>query len=267
MSSKSRQKSREDVVVEMKGISMRYRTYQSRRRSLRESVFQTLLGRDARVDVWALRDVDLTIRKGESLGIVGRNGAGKSTLCLLLAGLMEPTKGEVDVDGKVSALLSLGAGFQRDLTGRDNILLNGVLLGHRYDEIQEKLDDIVAFSELGEHIERPVRTYSSGMRARLAFSIAASIQPEILILDELLGVGDHAFKEKSAARLQELVEESKALILVSHSMSSIRSLCSRVIWLHKGRIVADGPTEEVLKQYENGDLPSGIGSAECRPAS
>ncbi len=244
-----------DSIIELRGISMRYRAYKSRRRSLRESVFRTLLRRDSRVDVWALRDVDLAVRRGDSLGVIGKNGAGKSTLCLLLAGIMEPTSGTLEVRGRISALLTLGAGFQNDLTGRDNILLNGVLLGHRYDEIQAKLEDIVDFAELQEHIDFPVRTYSTGMRARLAFSIAASIRPEILILDELLGVGDHAFKQKSTSRMRELVEQSQALIVVSHSLSTIRDLCERTLWLHKGRVVAVGPTEEVLEGYTSGNSP------------
>jgi ABC-2 type transport system ATP-binding protein len=246
----------DDVIIELRGVSVRYRTYKSRRRSLRESVFRTLLQRDARVDVWALRDVDLVVRRGDSLGVLGHNGAGKSTLCLLLSGIMEPTSGTIDVRGHVSALLTLGAGFQNDLTGRDNILLNGVLLGHRLDEIEAKLPDIVAFAELEEHIDFPVRTYSAGMRARLAFSIAASIQPEILVIDELLGVGDHRFKQKSTKRMHELVKQSQALVVVSHNLSTIRSLCARTMWLHKGRVVTIGPTDEVLARYEAGDLPA-----------
>ncbi len=244
-----------EKIIETRGVSMRYRTYKSRRSSFRESVFRTLLGRDQRVDVWALREVDLMVRRGDSLGVVGRNGAGKSTLCLLLAGLMEPTSGVLDVRGHVSALLTLGAGFQRDLTGRDNILLNGVFLGHQLADIQGKLEDIVEFAELEDHIDYPVRTYSTGMRARLAFSIAASIEPQILILDELLGVGDHAFKKKSTRRMHELVDQSQALIVVSHNLGTIRDLCNRTLWLHKGRVVASGPTEEVVARYESGELP------------
>jgi ABC-type polysaccharide/polyol phosphate transport system ATPase subunit len=160
------------------------------------------------------------------------------------------------VNGQVSALLTLGAGFQADLTGRDNILLNGVLLGHRLDEIEAKLDEIVAFSELEQHIDLPVRTYSTGMRARLAFSIAASIQPEILVIDELLGVGDHAFRKKSTARMHELVEQSQALVVVSHNLATIRTLCKRTMWLHRGQVVAIGPTEEILERYEAGEVPA-----------
>jgi len=238
-------------LIEVHDVSMRYRVAKSRRRSFREAVFRTLLGRDEIVDIWALKEIDFVLERGGSLGVIGDNGAGKSTLCLLLSQIMAPTSGKVEVAGKVSALLTLGAGFQPDLTGRDNIFLNGIYLGYTRDEIEGKFDEVVAFSELGEFIDLPVRTYSGGMRARLAFSIAASIQPEILIIDELMGVGDRKFQKKSKARMKELISESQALVVVSHQMDTIRDLCSRTIWLDKGRIVAQGPTEEVVKQYES----------------
>jgi ABC-type polysaccharide/polyol phosphate transport system ATPase subunit len=164
---------------------------------------------------------------------------------------MAPTSGRVDVAGKVSALLTLGAGFQFDLTGRDNIFLNGIYLGFTDAEIREKYDEIVGFSELGDFIDMPVRTYSAGMRARLAFSIAASIKPEILILDELMGVGDRKFQQKSKARMKELIAESRALVVVSHQLDTVRYLCAQTLWLDKGRIVAQGPTEEVVSKYES----------------
>ncbi|MBN2493223.1 MAG: ABC transporter ATP-binding protein [Deltaproteobacteria bacterium] len=238
-------------VIEVHSASMRYRVHRSRRRSLREALFRSLLGRDEIVDVWALRDVSFEIERGESLGIIGDNGAGKSTLCLLLSGIMAPTGGRVEVEGRVSALLALGVGFQVDLTGRDNVLLNGIYLGHTREEIEAKLDEIVAFAELEDFIDMPVRTYSSGMRARLAFSIAASVQPEILILDELMGVGDIRFQQKSIAKMRELIAASKALVVVSHSMHTIRELCTRTIWLDKGTLVAEGPTAHVVERYEH----------------
>jgi ABC-type polysaccharide/polyol phosphate transport system ATPase subunit len=238
-------------VIEVRDASMRYRVHKSRRRSLREAVFRSLLRRDEVIDIWALKEVSFDLERGGSLGIIGDNGAGKSTLCLLLSQIMAPTSGSVEVSGRVSALLTLGAGFQPDLTGLDNIFLNGIYLGFSKDEIQEKFDEIVGFSELGEFIDLPVRTYSSGMRARLAFSIAASIKPEILIIDELMGVGDRQFQQKSTARMKELIGESKALVVVSHAMGTVRELCSQTIWLDKGQIVASGPTEEVVSQYES----------------
>jgi len=242
--------SRENFI-EVRDVSMRYRVPKSRRKSLRESVFRKLLRRDEIVDVWALKDISFDVGPGESLGVIGDNGAGKSTLCLLLSRIMAPTSGTVEVAGKVSALLTLGAGFQWDLTGRDNVFLAGIYLGFKMEEIREKFDEILEFSELGEFIDMPVRAYSAGMRARLAFSIAASIRPEILIIDELMGVGDIRFQEKSTARMKELIAESQVLVVVSHNMATIRSLCSRVIWLDQGRIVALGPAEEVVSKYES----------------
>lgn len=237
-------------VIEVQAAGVRYTTYKSRRRSLREALFRSLLRRDERVVVWALREVSFQVLRGESLGVIGPNGAGKSTLCLLLSQIMAPTEGSVHVDGNISALLTLGAGFQADLTGRDNIFLNGIYLGHSMTEMRERFSEIVDFSELSEVIDQPVRTYSSGMRARLAFSIAATVQPEILIIDELMGVGDRKFAAKSKAKMKEMITDSKALVVVSHSMGTIRDLCTRAIWLDKGRLLAEGPTEDVIKAYE-----------------
>jgi ABC-2 type transport system ATP-binding protein/lipopolysaccharide transport system ATP-binding protein len=240
-----------ETVIEFEQVSMLYRVHRSRRRSLREALFRSLLKRDRLMEVWALREVSFRLRRGESLGIVGDNGAGKSTLCLLLSRIMEPTHGRVRVAGRVSALLSLGAGFQPDLTGRDNVFLQGIYMGFSREQVLSRLEEILDFAELGEFIDVPVRTYSSGMRARLAFSIAATIQPEILILDELMGVGDRKFQAKSAARMRELIGQARALVVVSHSMATLRDLCTRSLWLEQGRLVADGPTEEVLAKYES----------------
>jgi ABC-type polysaccharide/polyol phosphate transport system ATPase subunit len=169
---------------------------------------------------------------------------------LILSKIMTPTAGTVEVSGKVSALLALGAGFDTDLTGLDNITLNAVYMGYRLDEVRELYNDIVEFSGLGDAVRMPVRTYSAGMRARLAFSIAQSVRPEILIIDELMGVGDRKFMDKSTARMHEMVDQCEALVVVSHNMETIRSLCSRVVWLEQGQLVAAGPTDEVIAQYE-----------------
>jgi ABC-2 type transport system ATP-binding protein/lipopolysaccharide transport system ATP-binding protein len=237
-------------LIEVRDVSMRYRVHKSRRRSLRESIFRSVLRRDEVIDVWALKEVSFSVARGDALGVIGDNGSGKSTLCLLISRIMTPTSGKVEVVGKVSALLSLGAGFQPDLTGRDNIFLNGIYLGYKRDEIQAKFKEIVDFAELWDFIDVPLRTYSSGMRARLAFSIAASIRPEVLVIDELMGVGDIRFRQKSTARMKEMISESQGLVVVSHSMQTIRSICSRVVWLDKGQMVADGPVEEVVSKYE-----------------
>jgi len=238
-------------VIEVRNVGMRYRVHKSRRRSLREALFRSMLRRDEIIDIWALKDVSFEVARGESLGLIGDNGGGKSTLCLLLGQIMTATEGNVKVDGQVSALLALGVGFQADLTGRDNVFLSGIYLGYSMGQIRALFPEIVAFSELEDSIDLPVRTYSSGMRARLAFSIAASIRPEILIIDELMGVGDRGFQAKSQARMKELIAESRALVVVSHSMNTIRDLCSRAVWLDKGQVMAQGPVEEVIKAYED----------------
>ncbi len=239
-----------DHVIEVERAGLRYRVFRSRRRTMREAFFRSLLKRDERVDIWALRDVSFQVKRGEALGVIGSNGAGKSTLCLLLSRIMAPTEGVVRVDGRVSALLALGVGFQGDLTGRDNIYLNGVYLGLSPEEIRAKEEDIIAFAEIEEAIDFPVRTYSSGMRARLAFAIAQAVKPDILILDELMAVGDLNFQQKSSQRMRELISESRAMVVVSHSMKTIRELCHRVVWLENGRLVAEGAVEEVVGQYE-----------------
>jgi len=237
-------------VIEVEKASLVYRVWRSRRRTFREAFFRSFLGRDELVEIQALKEVSFEVREAEALGIIGPNGAGKSTLCLLLSKIMEPSGGRVEVAGQVSALLALGVGFQGDLTGRDNIYLNGVYLGQTLDQMRQREQQIIDFSELADAIDLPVRTYSSGMRARLAFAIAQAIEPEILILDELMGVGDLHFQQKSTARMKELIKKARALVVVSHSMQTVRDLCQRVIWLEEGRLVADGPTDEVIPLYE-----------------
>lgn len=236
-------------IIEVKDLSVRYHTYRSKRRTLRESAIRSILRRDQRVHVDALTDLTFEVARGQCLGVIGRNGAGKSTLCLILSRIMDPTAGTVDIRGNVSALLALGAGFQSDLAGSDNIELNCAFLGLTSREIRERCDTIVEFSGLGEAIGQPVRTYSAGMRARLAFSIAQSIQPEVLIIDELMGVGDEDFLRKSTARMKEVIDASQALIVVSHQMDTIRSLCDRVVWLENGKLRASGDVETVIEAY------------------
>jgi len=224
-----------------------------RRKQTTYAMRQVLAGRSLRdrsQKFWALRHVDLACREGEVLGIVGPNGAGKSTLCLVLAGILPPDEGEIAVRGRVSALLSLGAGFSKDLSGRQNILLNAAFLGIPRREIEARIDEIVAFGELDDVIDQPVRTYSSGMRARLGFSIATIIQPEVLLLDEVLSVGDIAFREKSRRRMQDMIVASKLIIIVSHDMALLRGLCTHCLWLADGRVRAHGEAETVLTAFE-----------------
>ena len=203
----------------------------------------------------AVNDIDFEIKKGEVVGIIGNNGAGKSTLLKVISGILTPTKGKVTLQGNVVPMLELGSGFDYDLTGRENIFLNGAILGYSERFLKEKYDDIVAFSELGEFINHPVRNYSSGMVMRLAFSIASMVNPDILIVDEILAVGDAAFQEKSYARMTEMMSHGTTVLLVSHNIDQIRRLCDRVIWLDHGNVVAIGDTNELCDRY-SGEGPA-----------
>lgn len=200
---------------------------------------------------WALRDVSFDVEAGEVFGVIGSNGAGKSTLLKVLNGTLEPTAGHVRILGKKSALIELGAGFHPDFSGRDNVLLNGLILGMTSSEVRARFDDIVSFAEVEAFIDVPVKYYSSGMYARLAFAVATAVRPEILLVDEILAVGDAAFQEKSMNRILGLREEmGTSIVLVSHSMGLVRSLCSRAIWLKNGEVRAGGDAGTVVSDYE-----------------
>jgi ABC-type polysaccharide/polyol phosphate transport system ATPase subunit len=208
-----------------------------------------LLRRTPRERFRALDDVSFVLHRGESVGIVGHNGAGKSTLLNLITRLCKPTSGEVSVEGRVAALLELGAGFHPDLTGEENVYINAALLGlHRKEAIQ-RFPEIVDFSEIGDFIREPLRTYSAGMVLRLAFSVAVHVDPEILVVDEVLGVGDQSFFEKSVDRIESFRRAGKTIISVSHSIDLLGSLCNRVLWMDHGRLMADGPPGKVLDRY------------------
>lgn len=198
---------------------------------------------------WALKDVSLDLFRGESLGIIGRNGAGKSTLLRLLAGVIKPDRGELFNPGYRASLLTLQLGFVPYLTGRENAYLSGMLLGLSRRQVAEKMDAIIEFSGLGEFFDQPIRTYSSGMRARLGFSVAFQVDPDILLIDEVLGVGDAEFKEKSNAALRERIRSSKTIIFVSHSPQMVRRLCDRVVWIENGISQMDGPADDVIDAY------------------
>lgn len=197
----------------------------------------------------ALKGVSLEVRKGECLGVIGRNGAGKSTLLALLLGVMSPTRGRIEVHGKKVPLLSLGAGFHPDLTGRENIIINGVLLGHTEEEMLERMDAIIDFSELGDFIDKPARTYSSGMYMRLGFSVAIHADPGVMLIDEILAVGDESFRKKSGEALKRLIKGGMTTIYVSHSMGAVRDVCDRVIWLENGEIRAEGEPGKIILEY------------------
>ena len=199
--------------------------------------------------IWALKNISFNVRKGEIVGIIGRNGAGKSTLLKILSRIVEPTGGQVRVYGRVASLLEIGTGFHRELSGRENIYLNGAILGMTKNEIKENFDEIVEFSEIGKFIDTPVKRYSSGMYVRLAFAVAAHLNPEILIIDEVLAVGDAAFQKKCLGKMGETAKSGRTVLFVSHNMHTIQDLCNRTILLEGGKVVMDGDTTDVIKQY------------------
>lgn len=199
---------------------------------------------------WALDDVSFTLNAGETLGIIGANGAGKSTLLRMIAGITEPDRGRLwRQPGMTASLLALSVGFKPELSGRENVIIGGLLLGLNLKRVRSLIDDIHRFSELGDFFERPVGTYSTGMRARLGFAVAIHADPDILLIDEVLGVGDESFKLKSHNAMQQKIRDKKTVVLVSHSMEAIKSLCDRVVWIHEGRSIICGPTDEVIRGY------------------
>lgn len=208
-------------------------------------------GRNSESAFWALKGVSFTVKPGECVGIVGKNGAGKSTLLSLILGTIRPTKGNIRVLQKVTPLLELGAGFHPDLTGRENIVLNGVLLGLSKDEVLARMDEIISFSEIGGFVDMPVRTYSAGMYLRLAFSAAIYVAPNLLVIDEVLAVGDEAFQKKSMDALIRLIKGGVTTLLVTHRLEAVREICSRALWLHGGELKADGEPDKVLREYIN----------------
>ena len=200
-------------------------------------------------EFWALEDVSLEIQKCESFGIIGHNGAGKSTILKHLCGIMKPTKGSLEVHGRLSALIEVGAGFHQDLSGRDNIYLNGIILGMKKEEVRSRFDEIVEFSGLEEFIDTPVKRYSSGMYARLGFSVAAHLQPDILVIDEVLSVGDYMFQAKCIEKMKDILKAGVTIIFVSHNLKAVADLCQRTLLLGHGRVIDTGPTNEVIKTY------------------
>ena len=237
-------------MIEVKNVSMSFRLSQDRIQSIKEYLVTLAKGKLKYKEFWALKNVSFTVRPGEVLGIIGRNGAGKSTILKVISGILKPTEGSVAVRGNIVPMLELGSGFDFDLTGRENIYLNGSILGYSSHFLDEKYDEIVSFSELGEFIEMPIRNYSSGMMMRLAFSIATVVNPEILIVDEILAVGDEAFQRKSRQRMLELMGGGTTVLFVSHSLDQIREMCDRVLWLDHGQIKMLGETKEVCDAYQ-----------------
>jgi ABC-2 type transport system ATP-binding protein len=237
------------VVIRLEEIALCYRLAKQRIPSLKEYAIHWMRGALSYEKLWALRDVSLTVCRGETLGIVGRNGAGKSTLLKVISRVLKPTQGTIDVQGRISPILELGAGFDFELTGIENVYLNALLLGHSRREIDDKLEEIIEFSGLGDFVRSPIRNYSSGMLSRLGFSVATAWIPDVLILDEVLSVGDASFTSKCEERINRFHEAGTTVLLVSHSAGAIKKNCTRCIWLDAGRLRADGETQEVLDLY------------------
>lgn len=229
---------------------MRFNMANDRISSIKEYLVAVAKGKLQHKEFWALKDVSFDVEKGEVVGIIGRNGAGKSTLLKMISGILKPTKGTIQVNGNIVPMLELGSGFDYDLSGRENVFLNGAILGYSKVFLESKFDEILAFSELGEFIDVPIRNYSSGMLMRLAFSIATVVQPEILIVDEILAVGDENFQAKSKARMLELMSGGTTVLFVSHMLSQIREMCHRVVWIEDGVVKMFGDAEEVCEAYQ-----------------
>ena len=258
-------------IIKVENLSKRYRigAREAAYGTLRESIVAAVRaplrrlgrsnGRPADETIWALRDVNLEVEPGEVVGIIGKNGAGKSTLLKILSRITEPTTGKVELYGRVGSLLEVGTGFNAELTGRENVYLNGAILGMKKAEIDRRFDEIVAFAELERFLDTPVKRYSSGMYMRLAFAVAAHLEPEILLVDEVLAVGDSAFQTKCLGKISEVARQGRTVLFVSHNMTAINQLCPRSVMLDDGRIAATGKTTEVMAHY----LKSGSGGAEC----
>jgi lipopolysaccharide transport system ATP-binding protein len=240
------------AIIRLEKVSKKFALHQQRSRSFQEALLNMVPGRRSpRIgrEFWALQDVSFEVATGETVGLIGPNGVGKSTILKLIAGIIEATSGYIEVNGRVGALLELGAGFHPDLTGRENIYLNASVLGLPRSEIHRRLDAIVDFAELEPFIDVPVKHYSSGMYLRLGFAVAVHTDPEILLIDELLAVGDAAFQRKCLERIDQLRREGVTLLFVSHDSTAVRKLCSRAIWLESGALMSDGPTDAVVQRY------------------
>ena len=235
-------------AISLRGIGKKYRISPSRSSRLGEILS---FGKAKRShEFWALQDINLDVEPGTTLGVVGRNGAGKSTLLSIISGVLRPTTGEVEVRGRLSAIFGIGTGFNPLFTGRENAMLSGLILGIEHDEMVERFDDIEAFADIGEFMDQPIKTYSSGMRSRLGFAVAINVEPDVLVIDEALSAGDSAFKKKAIQRMYDLKDSGSTVLFVSHSMGMVKRFCTEAILLHKGRLVTTGSPEEVVDHYE-----------------
>jgi ABC-2 type transport system ATP-binding protein/lipopolysaccharide transport system ATP-binding protein len=236
-------------VVRVENVSVRYRVPEEKLSGIKEFAIRWLQRRLGYRNFWALRDLDLAIKPGEIFGIIGRNGAGKSTLLKVMARILVPTQGRIIVVGKTAPLLEVGAGFHPELTGRENVFLNAALLGYSRTQMQTRFDQIVTFAGVEDFIDAPLRTYSTGMVARLGFAVATSVRPDILLVDEVLSVGDVAFQEKCLDRMRTFQQQGTTIVLVTHALDWVRQLCQRAIWLEEGSIAAQGQADTVVGRY------------------
>lgn len=238
-------------IIQVENVGMCFKTTNEKITSLKEYCIKKIKGQIGYSEFWALRNIDFEVEKGEIFGILGLNGAGKSTMLKIISGVLKPTEGNIKIQGKIAPLIELGAGFDAELTARENIFLNGAILGYNDKFMHQIFQEIVEFSELENFLDTPIKNFSSGMYARLGFSIATAITPDILVVDEILGVGDFKFQEKCHAKIQEMVQQGTTIILVSHSIEQIRELCSTGIILENGNKIYQGPTEELCDFYYN----------------
>ena len=239
-----------ETVIKVQDVSMHFNLMEEKVDSLKEYFMKLIKGKLLYNDFIALQHVSFTVEKGEILGLIGLNGAGKSTLLKILAGVLAPTIGKVMVKGKIAPLIEVGAGFDPELTARENIFLNGAILGHSEAYMKEHFQEIIDFAELQQFVDVPVKNFSSGMYARLGFSIATMVQPDVLIVDEVLSVGDYRFQEKCEQRIRKMIEKGVTIIMVSHDNDLIQKLCSKVVWLDHGKVKAIGDTQEICSEYE-----------------
>jgi len=239
-----------ETVIKVEDVGMEFNLSAEKVDNLKEYIIKLLKRELLYQEFWALKNISFEVEKGERVGIIGLNGAGKSTLLKIISGVMKPTEGTVKTKGRLVPLLELGAGFDSNYTGRENIFLNGAILGYSKEFLREKYDEIVEFSEIGKFIDVPIKNYSSGMRARLGFSIATMVEPDILVLDEVLSVGDAKFRKKSQERIMSLFDKGITVLYVSHSIDQVKEICNKAIWLENGRIKMQGDVEEVCNAYD-----------------
>ena len=240
-------KNKDDVVIKVSHVSKHFNVYNDKANTLKERMI--FFNRNKKEVRNVLQDINLEIKKGETVALIGVNGSGKSTLLKLLTKIIYPNSGTIEIKGKLTSLLELGAGFHPAFSGRENIYFNASIFGLNKTQIDKRIDDIIAFSELGEYIDNPIRTYSSGMYMRLAFAVAINVDADILLIDEVLAVGDQHFQEKCLNKMKELKSEGKTMVFVSHSMDAVKFLCDRSVWLYNGKIREDGNTDKVIKEY------------------